>query len=194
MTYCKSQKIIALPSLLWIGAFICTILQAYWQTVQNRNIVNAWQPVNMTIGPGTILTPFWGSTMLLNAYATPVMAYRLWRISKDSEGSTSPDSLQFLMRVLVESGAMYLLITTSHFIVWWTPSTYAIAIVAAMNRPMTGIAFNLILIRTAKKKAEDNWNEQHRPPMSAMQFNTPTGVKTTELFNESGSLSESLTV
>lgn len=30
----------------------------------------SWGPVNMSVGPGIALMPFWGSTAILNAYAT----------------------------------------------------------------------------------------------------------------------------
>ena len=53
-----------------MGGFVCTILQAYWQIVKVRQLPGVWTPVNMTVGPGTILTPFWASTILVNMYAT----------------------------------------------------------------------------------------------------------------------------
>lgn len=46
-----------------------TALQAYMQIAQVSKM-DVWLPVNMSIGPGIILTPFWASTIVLNLYAT----------------------------------------------------------------------------------------------------------------------------
>ncbi|KIJ24880.1 hypothetical protein M422DRAFT_274244 [Sphaerobolus stellatus SS14] len=179
--YGKSLRIAILPILLWLGAFACTILQAYWQTVQQRGIQTSWHPINTTVGPGPILAPFWASTLVLNLYATPMIAFRIWRVTKDSAvDSQSLQSIRFVMRVLIESGFMYVVVTLSHFVVWWTPNTYAIAVVAALNIPMTGIGFNLILIRTAEKKAAEKLANQHLPTVST-SFKFTSHVKTSTI-------------
>jgi hypothetical protein len=67
--YNKSTAIIAFPIFLWIGGFALTGLQAYVQIVQLSGL-KLWLPVNMSIGPGIILIPFWASTIVLNVYAT----------------------------------------------------------------------------------------------------------------------------
>jgi hypothetical protein len=46
-----------------------TVLQAYVQVAQVSKM-NVWLPVNMSVGPGIILIPFWASTIVLNIYAT----------------------------------------------------------------------------------------------------------------------------
>ncbi|HEV7736510.1 MAG TPA: hypothetical protein VGO47_03955, partial [Chlamydiales bacterium] len=60
------------------------------------------------------------------------MSRRIWLMTKASEGATATRSLKFLMRVFIESGCIYIIVTTSHFIVWWTPNSYAISLVATM--------------------------------------------------------------
>ncbi|KAF9004290.1 hypothetical protein BDQ17DRAFT_1424729 [Cyathus striatus] len=173
-----SRRLIVFPSLLWIGGVVCTILQAYVQIVQHRLVTSAWQPVNMTVGPGTILTPFWGSTIVLNAYCTSLIVYRIWSVTRISESSSS--SLLFVMRVVVESGFLYLAIAVAHFVTWWTPSNFAIVIVSYINIPIIGITFNLISIRTAKFKAQGQKEEQYAHPASALRF-APASMKTTIL-------------
>ncbi|KIJ24879.1 hypothetical protein M422DRAFT_274243 [Sphaerobolus stellatus SS14] len=181
----QSLRVAILPVLLWLGAFACTILQAYWQTVQQRGIQTSshWH-INTTVGPGPILAPFWASTLVLNLYATPMIAFRIWRVTKESAvDSASLQSIRFVMRVLIESGFMYVVVTLSHFVVWWTPNTYAIAVVIALNIPMTGIGFNLILIRTAAKKAADKLANQHLPVVST-SFRFHVKTSTIELESE----------
>lgn len=64
-----------------------------------------------------------------------MILHRIWlHVQEQSKYSAavtaSVRELRFIMRVLIESGALYLMITIPHFIVWWTPSTTAILIFA----------------------------------------------------------------
>lgn len=72
----KSRRVVAFPVLLWLGGVLLTALQAYWQIVQGQHILGVWQPINSTVGPGTILTPFWGTTILLNAYTSGEISWQ----------------------------------------------------------------------------------------------------------------------
>lgn len=134
---------------MWVGGFICTILQLYWQTIEAQGLETVWQPHGEFIGPGTVLTPFWGSSILLNLFATGNFKYcrstsilipfqlsvvitsRLMKVVKEIEGLISaPSRLRFVGRVIAESGVLYLIITLTHFIVWFTPSVVAISIIS----------------------------------------------------------------
>jgi len=170
----KSFPRIAFPCFFWVGGVVCTILQAYWQIVQSAAITTAWTPVNISIGPGTILTPFWGSTIVVNIYATSVIAYTLWKTAQADQSrlSETAGKLRFIMRVIIESGAIYLMMTIPHFIVWWTPSNTAILILGWSNLPVVGSAFNLIIIRTSWHRAKEDGTDE--PGISAIQFNIPT--------------------
>jgi len=152
----KSRRIVAFPILLWIGGVLLTALQAYWQIVQEQHIIGAWQPVNSTVGPGTILTPFWGSTLVLNAYTSSFIIYRIWKVAKSSsKDGTSTSQIRFVMRILIESGVLYFSTTLAHFVVWWTTNAFAINIIASMNIQLIDINFNLIFIRTSQQRAEE---------------------------------------
>lgn len=147
VVYGRTPRVIIFPSLMWIGGFICTILQLYWQTVQTGALgTGKWEPVNMSIGLGTVLTPFWATTILLNAYTTcgcfvysifriesnfreDMLIRRLYRAAEPSEIGATPGSthtFNFLCKILAESGFLYFITTFAHFIVWWTPSDLAI--------------------------------------------------------------------
>lgn len=153
--YEKSRLIVAFPIFFWLGGLMLTGLQAYGQIVQSALLLKDWQPVNRNAGgPGSILTPFWLCTIILNIYATcklfgtPYVAAdsfinerllnavmivrRIYLVSKMSRISTSVDRLRFTMRVLIESGFLYLTTAIAHFVVWFTPNTYAISIISGM--------------------------------------------------------------
>ncbi|KDR79634.1 hypothetical protein GALMADRAFT_137428 [Galerina marginata CBS 339.88] len=183
----KSFPKIIFPCFFWVGGVVCTVLQAYWQIVQSASIVTAWTPVNMDIGPGTILTPFWGSTIVVNIYATSVIVYKLWKTARTDESklSGSTGQLLFIMRVVIESGAIYLMMTIPHFIVWWTPSGTAILILGWSNLPVVGSAFNLIIVRTSWHRAKEDGVDDLG--ISAIQFNPPTGHSETFRTKDDGS-------
>ncbi|KAF8893174.1 hypothetical protein CPB84DRAFT_1320597 [Gymnopilus junonius] len=159
MVCLKSIRMILFPCFFWVGGLVCTALQLYLQTVQT-DALDAWIPVNMTVGPGTILTPFWGTTIVVNIYATGVIGYKLWKRGKaqskvDTSTSTGELRVFKLMQIIIESGVIYLLVTIPHFIVWWTTDNLAIVILGWINLPIVGSAFNLIIIRSAKHRAEE---------------------------------------
>ncbi|KAF8993892.1 hypothetical protein BDQ17DRAFT_1331410 [Cyathus striatus] len=161
LIYSRSKRVIIFPFIFWLGGFVLTGLQAYWQIIQSQGREDVWRPVNMFVGPGTILTPFWASTIILNGYSTSLIAYRIWKVSKESgEAGINTVALRFVLRVLVESGFLYLAITIAHFTVWWTSDTFAIQIIATINLPITGMVFNLILMRIAQHRAKEERQER----------------------------------
>ncbi|KAF8185151.1 hypothetical protein BJ912DRAFT_973717 [Pholiota molesta] len=178
--YDKSKRVIVFPIFLWIGGLMLTALQAYWQIVQSASILKAWQPINMTVGPGTVLTPFWGSTIVLNGYSTFMIIRRIYLVTEGSKGSTSIHQLRFTMRILIESGFLYLATAIAHLVVWWTPNAYAISVISGINLSVTGIAFNLILIRAAQRRVEEEAKIVGAGPISGIHFRanetkTPVG-------------------
>jgi hypothetical protein len=61
------------PMILWVGGLVCAILQAYLQVMRLHNPdvgPYQWASVNMSVGSGIVLTPFWGSSIVLNGYCT----------------------------------------------------------------------------------------------------------------------------
>ncbi|KAF9473813.1 hypothetical protein BDN70DRAFT_997441 [Pholiota conissans] len=153
IVYGMRNRILIFPIIMWIAGFICTILQGYWQIIHS-NLNHKWNIVNMTIGPGMILIPFWGTTLLLNIYCMSMLMYRIWDATKESRGSSNIKILQFTLRILAESGFLYFSTTVTHFIVWFTPNNMAIRIASEINIPTIGIAFNLILIRAGYNSAQ----------------------------------------
>ncbi|TFK35755.1 hypothetical protein BDQ12DRAFT_725793 [Crucibulum laeve] len=181
IVYSRSRMVIIFPIILWFGGLVCAIIQAYWQIVQTQLFSTAWQPVAMKVGPGTLLAPFWGSTVTLNIYTTSMIIYRIWTAAHENAGTDSLREFKFIIRVIIESGALYLAIITAHFVVWFTPSAFAIVMVSNINLPIIGIAFNLILIRTSKRRVDELKKRSHDVE-SDMEFNAvpPVGsVKST---------------
>ncbi|KAF5318862.1 hypothetical protein D9619_010704 [Psilocybe cf. subviscida] len=173
VVYGKSKRILIFPVLMWIGGIICTVIQAYWQAVQTGHFgTGHWEPVNMSIGPGIVLTPFWATTLALNTYTTGLLVYRILAAVKDSKAVGSPvQPLQLLLRVFAESGVLYFSTTIAHLVIWFTPSSFGIAMLSEINVPTIGIAFNIILIRAAENRAREAREEgSQRNGVSTMRY------------------------
>ncbi|TFK34155.1 hypothetical protein BDQ12DRAFT_715432 [Crucibulum laeve] len=171
--YEKSRTVLIFPLIFWLGGIACTILEACWQIIENGALHSSWHVVNMTIGPGTVLTPFWASTIILNSYTSTAIIYRIWSVKKEVKSHTSKNQLRFVMRVLIESGSLYLAITIAHLVVWFTPSTLAIDVVSAINLPIIGMTFNLIIMRTSQKRAAVESSQDCIGVISDLQFCVP---------------------
>ncbi|KAF9482986.1 hypothetical protein BDN70DRAFT_874406 [Pholiota conissans] len=175
LIYGRSKRIIIFPAAMWVGGLVCTVLQIYWQTVQTGAFgQDYWQPVNMTVGLGTVLTPFWGTTLLLNAYTMCALMYRIWSAAKSSYASENVKPFLFVFRILGESGFLYFATTITHFIVWWTPCNLAIRLASQMNIPTIAIAFNILLIRVGQNRVKERKLEERmrKETMSDMRYTT----------------------
>ncbi|KAF9441310.1 hypothetical protein P691DRAFT_766441 [Macrolepiota fuliginosa MF-IS2] len=75
-----------------------------------------------------------------------------------------------LLRILVESGILYLAISIAHFFVWFGQNNFAIQTIGGMNSMIMAISFNLILIRTAQSRAEGEETKHNGAGMSVMRF------------------------
>jgi hypothetical protein len=173
IVYSKSKRILIFPLMMWIGGIICTVIQAYWQAVQTGHFgTGHWEPVNMQVGPGIVLTPFWATTLALNTYTTGLLIRRILTAVKNSKAVGSPvQPLQLVLRVLAESGVLYFSTTAAHLVAWFTPSNLAISILSEINIPTIGVAFNIILIRAAENRArEARAEEAQRTGLSMMHY------------------------
>ncbi len=68
-----------------------------------------------------------------------MIIYRLWKVSGRQNGvdGSAKRDFKFVMRVFIESGALYFLVTIPHFVVWWThtgPSSAAILVIGWIVR------------------------------------------------------------
>lgn len=108
-----------------------------------------WASVNMTIGPGIVLIPFWGSTTVLNMYCTsessPLLVFaitlirnlallvkRIYRASVKSEISAAAKQFRLIAISVAESGIIYMSISLAHFLVWFGYDNFAIQIISIL--------------------------------------------------------------
>lgn len=73
VTHTHNVSVMLFPAFLWLASIVCAVLQLVLQIVHTHNPDFGpyhWAAVNMDVGPGIALTPFWASTIALNAYCT----------------------------------------------------------------------------------------------------------------------------
>ncbi|KAF9442236.1 hypothetical protein P691DRAFT_681919, partial [Macrolepiota fuliginosa MF-IS2] len=153
----RRKRVVAFPMFMWFAAFLCAILQIYLQAGHMKNPSigpYTWDSVNMTVGPGIVLLPFWIATVLLNAYASGALILRIHQVAQQCKLAMSTTHLHFITRVIAESGLLCLSIIFAHLLVWFGKSEFAVDTVAALNTPIVGIAFNWFIIRVATNRAE----------------------------------------
>ncbi|KAF9446498.1 hypothetical protein P691DRAFT_803873 [Macrolepiota fuliginosa MF-IS2] len=154
--YNKTLAIIVFPIVLWIGGTVCAALQTYLLVAQanGSNITPfSWGPVT-AFGPGIVLLPFLASTAVLNAYSTFVLIHRIHKVTKQTQGFNSTRNFRYIIRILAESGFLYLSVTLGHFIAWLTTNAMAIEVLSTLNVPVISIAFHLVIIRSAQNRIE----------------------------------------
>ncbi|TFK38789.1 hypothetical protein BDQ12DRAFT_735423 [Crucibulum laeve] len=187
VVYSRSRKVVIFPIILWLGGLVCVILQGYSQIVHTKAVITGWEPaLTPTIGLGVpvLLTPFWASTIVLNLYTTSMIVYRIWTAAWHE--NAEKDSLQefkSIIHIIIESGALYLVITIAHFVVWFTPHPFAIVMMDGINLPIIGIAFNLILIRTSERKV-DGLKKRNPDLESEIKFSSAPPVESVKLMIE----------
>ncbi|PPR02308.1 hypothetical protein CVT24_011646 [Panaeolus cyanescens] len=168
VSYNRSWGIIILPSFLWLLGIGQSIWTLYIQTrLQFGDRLNSEQLYPLWCA-------LWGFKVVINAYCTICIVYRIYQVDKntsklsdtqyDSERNTPPavvtilsrkrSRVQGAIRIIVESG---LILTTSSIIAFGVqiPKSSLIYITSAIDIIVTGIAFNLIIIRISEERARE---------------------------------------
>ncbi|EKM77397.1 hypothetical protein AGABI1DRAFT_108226 [Agaricus bisporus var. burnettii JB137-S8] len=110
---------------------------------------------------------FFGINAVQNFLTTGILIWRIWRIEReidkyivhcDDVTTRQPRYLQKVMRIIAESGAAYTLIVITTFLVDISGSNalYPTSDMASYLKALqaTGIAFNVILIRSSAKRTQ----------------------------------------
>lgn len=69
------------------------------------------------------------------------MIRRLWKSREsESEFSTTRRQIEFLIRVFMESGILYLSTSIAHFGIWLSYDNYAIHVISSIVRPSEALS------------------------------------------------------
>ncbi|KAK0205475.1 hypothetical protein DFS33DRAFT_1383381 [Desarmillaria ectypa] len=151
--YSKSWVAALIPAILWLGVLVTAILNIIvLHSIHSEALTTA-----KSLRP--IVTSFWSISIALNIIATMLIVVRIYGVdrsnaefsiaSRSTTRSRRYSRLQQIMRIVIESGALYtsVAITTCATYVSGSPSVY---VTSAIEMQTVGIAFNLIIIRVSQ--------------------------------------------
>ncbi|KIJ52201.1 hypothetical protein M422DRAFT_157182 [Sphaerobolus stellatus SS14] len=157
VVYGKSIRVVALPTLLWMGNAVCTIAITRVETRLNHGALVTAKELQPWI------TTFWSLTISLNIITTGLLISRIWRIEKANDVLRQSirtkityrrSNLRQAMRNIMESGLLYTVTAFITFVVYLTNSN-AVYPVSDTGIQVVGIAFNLIIIRVTYREREE---------------------------------------
>ncbi|EMD37749.1 hypothetical protein CERSUDRAFT_94746 [Gelatoporia subvermispora B] len=156
IVYERRWKAVIISIILWISA----VTFAVFVVVKSALV----QYVNGINNPA--LTPFiaaaLGCSVLLNVLTTSLIVYRIWMVTRHIRSqfqAVGQTRLTYVNRIIIESGLIY---TISAIIFLFTAliQSNAIYITGECFVQLTGIAFNLIIIRFDQNLAGKQSNER----------------------------------
>ncbi|EMD32205.1 hypothetical protein CERSUDRAFT_118836 [Gelatoporia subvermispora B] len=155
MVYERSWKVVVAPACIWIaGVSISVFIVAKSIAIKSASGVN---DPSLTVYYGVALT----LTVVLNFIATSSIVLRIWRMNKNIRQYVGRhDKLIYIIRIVIESGLLY---TTAALITLLTAVTNNNAdyIVGDCLVQITGIAFNLMIVRFDQNLASRSVIESH---------------------------------
>ncbi|KAH7929997.1 hypothetical protein BV22DRAFT_1141549 [Leucogyrophana mollusca] len=170
VVYNRSYKAIAFPALVWLGGTASYIYAMH--------IMGNLHEVHSSVSESHIepyITAFFGLTIgfiysastnhnnnaLFPLISPGLLVWRIWRVDRQRDllatysSHRPPSSLRRVMRSIIESGVLYTVFTLITFITY-TARSNSSYIASAAELQVVGIAFNLIIIRAARHKDEED--------------------------------------
>ncbi|KIL57873.1 hypothetical protein M378DRAFT_359464 [Amanita muscaria Koide BX008] len=161
IVYAKAWRIICVPVTFWLGSLACSALYSYYGTVD----FSRKDPIAIQIDfEQMVLLGLYVCNIATTIYTTTAIIYRIWYTSRKTSGSLSPKRLNYIMRILAESGILYtctamfrlagaVLVSVTRTDAIWV-NCFINDISDAINFSMAGISFNLLLIRVYQSRVE----------------------------------------
>ncbi|KAG6917361.1 hypothetical protein DXG01_002826 [Tephrocybe rancida] len=150
IVYGRSWLVIIPSFVLWLGGTVCSVFLVYYEaTTTTSALITASK-----LHPYGVA--FWASTVSLNIITTTLLVWPIWKVARHHEQfayqSTNSGSLNIMKDVtyvIIESGLMYTVAAFMTFVTYTTKHN-SLYIVSSAEVGIAGIAFNLIITRTAQ--------------------------------------------
>ncbi|KAI0631507.1 hypothetical protein C8Q77DRAFT_1061422 [Trametes polyzona] len=98
------------------------------------------------IGTTHWFTVNWSMTLITNICSTLALAYRIWQVTSKSAQYRSGGRLSPILRIIVESGALYSITVTAALVLFLVRSN-GVYVILDMISPIICIVFNMIIVR-----------------------------------------------
>jgi len=137
----RRWQVVAVNVLLWLG-FLATCVQTLQVQVETVR-QPAEIPLQVSLGQWTIISQ--SLSLVQTVTSTGLLAGRLWRVNR-AASRYKQSSFVPVIRILVESGAIYALLLLAFVLVLATGLPES-ALVMQLISPTIGITFSLIIVR-----------------------------------------------
>ncbi|KAI0674667.1 hypothetical protein C8Q78DRAFT_1067624 [Trametes maxima] len=133
------------------------------------------------------LKAFFALSLVANAFATSMLAYRIWSVDRQTKGGmeSGASRLTPIVRIVLESGLinaafLFVYVMTLEF------GTQGLEIMSEMAVPMTGIVFSIVILRVGHQRHDDSYYTQRPATISwAVAKRSRLGTATTLTVGES---------
>ncbi|TBU28256.1 hypothetical protein BD311DRAFT_758701 [Dichomitus squalens] len=129
-------------------------------------------PNQTVLSEATWLKAFFSLSLVANAIATSLLAFRIWYVDRQMARVTAEraqgSSLTPIVRIILESGminAAYLFV----YVMTLNFGSQGLEIMSEMATPLTGIIFSIVILRVGHQRHDDNYYTQH--PSRTMTWN-----------------------
>jgi len=152
LVYQRAWKVMVLPVLLYIGGTVCGCA-VIWIEAHTGNI---FQNVNIAQRLSSFGLACFILTLVLNLFVSSLLAYRIWATNRElrkamnlqNPNGGSPKGFTPVMKIVVESCAIYSVSLLVQIIVYWADG-YAFYIVSDIIIHIVGIVFTMLIVRVA---------------------------------------------
>ncbi|KAI0750585.1 hypothetical protein BC629DRAFT_1556430 [Irpex lacteus] len=134
-------KVVLFPVIGWLGLLACSIANNVVLATASENPGDVFAQQT-----GRWITAVYSMTLVTNLSATSLLAYRIWTINRSTTQWRTTDRLSPVLRVVIESGALYSL-TIIAAIITFALKTPGVYVLLDMISPIISIVYNMIIIR-----------------------------------------------
>ncbi|KAG7089810.1 hypothetical protein E1B28_011459 [Marasmius oreades] len=129
-------------------------------------------PNQTVLQESTWLKMLFALSLVANAVATSLLAYRIWSVNKrlqDMVTKESESSLTPVIRIILESGALNVAYLFAYVMAIGL-SSQGLELISEMATPLTGIIFSTVILRVAHARHDDTFYTSNHPPTLSFRF------------------------
>ncbi|RDX45775.1 hypothetical protein OH76DRAFT_932891 [Lentinus brumalis] len=165
----QSLLAILVPVICWCGLVAASVglNVAFSETLTDVQARDIFGKV-----AGRWITATYSLTLVTNILTTVILALKIWQVARRSARYLSGSSLTSILRVIVESGAIYSVTVAAALVAFLIKSNFVYVILDLIS-PVICIVFSMIIVRVSSATESDSdifSASTNRPPEWTTQF------------------------
>ncbi|TBU24593.1 hypothetical protein BD311DRAFT_780880 [Dichomitus squalens] len=135
----QSLPVVILPILSWIGLLVVSI-------GTNVSLAGMHPSGGLSLQDNPWITSMFTLYLATNLSATALLAYKIWTVTRGTSQYRSSEGLAPVLRVALESGAIYTITMSAGLILFLLQSQLVYALID-ISSPIISIVMNMIIVR-----------------------------------------------